>query len=336
MAKKYFTETISTEFKKRSGVYIIYVSTHTYIGSAKDFYNRIQEHRKCLRRGKKENQKFLNAYKKYGDSETCWDILEECDINNLLVREEWWISKLKSDLNINKYPTQIPTNCNFNKTNRNSKSVYQYDLNGNFIKEYPSVQEAERQNPGFVGGTISTVARKANSYNKSAYGFQWSYKKYNKLPQYKNNSKYAKIIPVYIFDIITGIEKKFDCIADAARTLFPNESNFDSVCAIISCSTKQPSFIKLRYLARNENSKYFIPKRSEGVYDIKNNIIYKSVKEAAKILNLPILRIKKKYKDPKDQDLQTLAFRARVKLRESGKLQTDNAVDNPNPSSTEM
>lgn len=336
MAKKYFNETIGKEFQNKCGIYIIYVSTHTYIGSAKNIYNRMQEHRKCLRKNRNENQKFLNAYNKYGESETCWDILEECSVNDLLIREEWWISHLNSDLNINKYPTKIPTNCNFNDKNGNSKPVYQYDLDGNFINEYPSVQEAVRQNLNFDHRNIACAASKPNSYNKSAHGFQWSYQKFDKITKYENNSKYAKIVSVYIFDIITGNELKFNSIADVARFISPQEKNFDSLCATISCSTKEPCLIKTRYLARNENQEYQIPKRTNGVYDSINNVIYKTIKEASIALNLTKSKIKSKCKDPLDTSLQTIGFRARVKLRESGKLQTDNAEDNPNPSAIEI
>ena len=53
---------------------------------------------------------------------------------------------------------------------RNSKKVYQYDLNGNFIKEYPSAVEAARQlnlcNKGHIGDC-------ANGKYETAHGYKW-------------------------------------------------------------------------------------------------------------------------------------------------------------------
>ena len=333
MEKYYFTETISKKFKKVSGIYLICVSTHMYVGSTKCIYNRIQCHRKQLRKGCRENLKFLNAYRKYGDSETCWSILETCPIEQLLEREKWWIEHLNSDLNITKDPTTY--NHVIIHNGQGSKTIYQYDLKGNFINEYPSVQEAGRQNPGFCSRSIGLAASK-NPKFKSANGFQWSYTKVDKMPVYVNNSDKAKIISVYIFDAVTGIENKYQSIAEAARSIFPNTSNFDSLCAIISCSTKKASFINGRYLARIENQNYNIPTRNQSIYDSVNNCVYLDAKEAATKLQISKTKIKSKCKDPLDTSLHYMGDCARIKLRESGKLLIDNAEDNPNPSLSEM
>ncbi len=51
-----------------------------------------------------------------------------------------------------------------------SKVILQYDLEGNFIKEYPSIMEARRNNP--KGDIDSCVQGK----QKQAGGYQWVYK----------------------------------------------------------------------------------------------------------------------------------------------------------------
>lgn len=55
---------------------------------------------------------------------------------------------------------------------KNSKKVYQYDLEGNFIKEWPSCREAERF--GFTNNGVSMCARGITNSHKE---FKWSYKK---------------------------------------------------------------------------------------------------------------------------------------------------------------
>lgn len=60
------------------------------------------------------------------------------------------------------------------KTNgKLSKKVYQYDLNDNFIKEWPSAKEIYRQT-GYNNGSISNCCK---GKRKTVYGYKWSYVK---------------------------------------------------------------------------------------------------------------------------------------------------------------
>jgi len=58
------------------------------------------------------------------------------------------------------------------KNNKISKSVMQYDLDGNFIKEYKSIMEASRQLKIDHSGIVQALKRKS----KKAYGYIWEYK----------------------------------------------------------------------------------------------------------------------------------------------------------------
>ena len=51
------------------------------------------------------------------------------------------------------------------------KTIYQYDLMGNFIKSYPSSKEAAR----FLNKSQGNISSAANGKRKTAYGFIWSY-----------------------------------------------------------------------------------------------------------------------------------------------------------------
>lgn len=67
-------------------------------------------------------------------------------------------------------------NCNYGNRNiamakKKSKKVYQYDLNGNFIKEYDSVTEAAK----YTGGYKSNISACCLGKVKSACGFTWKY-----------------------------------------------------------------------------------------------------------------------------------------------------------------
>ena len=53
-----------------------------------------------------------------------------------------------------------------------SKVVLQFDLNDNFIKEYQSAHQVERE----LGFTFQYISACCNGKFKTAYGFKWKYK----------------------------------------------------------------------------------------------------------------------------------------------------------------
>ena len=55
---------------------------------------------------------------------------------------------------------------------KRSKSILQYDLEGNFINEWPSTMEIERQ----LGCCNSHISACCKGKRKSAYGYKWRYK----------------------------------------------------------------------------------------------------------------------------------------------------------------
>ena len=50
-----------------------------YIGSSNDIYRRWREHKKDLRDGCHDNEHLQNAWKKYGENNFEFKIIEECD-----------------------------------------------------------------------------------------------------------------------------------------------------------------------------------------------------------------------------------------------------------------
>lgn len=231
------------------GVYMIQISWHLYVGSAENIRTRILGHRKALRSGNHIHL-MQEAYNKYGEENVVATILEKCNKDNLLEREEFWINSLPTDMNRENHPTNHPIYKPWNHPGI-SKNVYRYNLDGSYIDSFPSVKEAQRVLKVKSAVLISAAANPDNTTFKSAYGYLWSYDKKDYLEPYVNHSKDSKKVSIIIKNIQTGEEYIFDSIAEATRTLFPDSKNFNSLCAIISsCANGKGKTIKKLYTAR--------------------------------------------------------------------------------------
>ncbi len=76
-----------------SGIYIIRntFNNKIYIGSAKNIKQRLHEHNSMLRRNKHHSKYLQNSYNKYNDR-FIFSILEQCEIDNLIIREQYWLN----------------------------------------------------------------------------------------------------------------------------------------------------------------------------------------------------------------------------------------------------
>ncbi len=146
----------------RCGVYIIYINSHTYVGSSINIASRLIGHRSKLRSNKHRNAFMQNCFNKYGQTDTHFKILSFCTKDERLQIERDFILQHQSDLNLVKDPT-----TQFN-TPTTSKTVYQYSLSGDFIAEFESCNEAERQ-LNIVG--IACAANPKLTAYKSIGGF---------------------------------------------------------------------------------------------------------------------------------------------------------------------
>ena len=88
--------------------------------------------------------------------------------NNYIENLEWCTASYN-----NSYGKRLERVSNTNKANgKRKKPVLQYDLQGNFVKEYPSAKEAEIEN-NIARGHVTKVCK---DERKSAGGFIWKYK----------------------------------------------------------------------------------------------------------------------------------------------------------------
>jgi len=88
---------IFKEFYMDSGIYKIYCipSGKFYIGSSQTISKRKLHHYNRLRANKHKNPHLQNSYNLYGESNILFEVLEHCDVSNLLEVEQSYIDKYK-------------------------------------------------------------------------------------------------------------------------------------------------------------------------------------------------------------------------------------------------
>lgn len=104
--------------------------------------------------------------------EICGEWFEGCEVNH---KDENKMNNAAENLEVctgaynKRYGTASKRTAMKNTNGKMSKPVLQFDMNGNFIKEYPSVAEARR----VTGAT--NVSNAARGISKQSGGFIWKY-----------------------------------------------------------------------------------------------------------------------------------------------------------------
>ncbi len=88
--------------RKTTGIYQIRltIDDRCYVGSSTDVRERWYHHRSALDHQKHHSPRLQNAWNKYGPDAFRFELLEECDAEILLEREQLWMDKLNSVLNL--------------------------------------------------------------------------------------------------------------------------------------------------------------------------------------------------------------------------------------------
>lgn len=140
-----------------------------YIGQSIDIERRYREHKSM-----NKDSTFMDAVKKYGFENFKFDIIEECDQSKLNEKEIFWIKYYNSKVP-NGYNRDNGGGSGWNKNFENDIKikVTKYDLDGNFIKGYVSISEAERENG--IAAKASNISKVCKGEAYESNGFQWRY-----------------------------------------------------------------------------------------------------------------------------------------------------------------
>jgi group I intron endonuclease len=194
-----------------TGIYMIYnnISKKSYIGSAVNIYKRIfgsssWSHLKALTENRHINIHLQNAYNKHGVSVFSFRILEICNKESLLIREQFYLDSLLHAQNPLKFRKKAYNICptagsplgrkmSTNTKTKLSKSklgiknpmygkkgslhprsivVLQYDSKGMFICKFSNAEEASNQ----TGISINSIR---NSILKGYKGGNYYWKNFN-------------------------------------------------------------------------------------------------------------------------------------------------------------
>lgn len=139
-----------------------------YVGKSNNPYKRYYGHIGDVKKGYKTKK--CNWIRKLlkNNLRPILEILEECGLDNWEQREIFWIEKLKPFCNHKRGgggPTHIPQE-------KTSKPVLQYDLDNNFVMEYPSINEASRQ----TGLELANISNACNGKLRHTGFFVWRIK----------------------------------------------------------------------------------------------------------------------------------------------------------------
>ena len=216
-----FKSEFEQEHRKERGIYSIYFidKADFYIGSTnckKGFESRWRQHISALRRNKHTNSILQNTYNKYGEESMKIKIVEifEGSDEQLLEKEQFYIDSLKPKLNVN----QVATGCEFPEgwISPQAKPILQYDLDGNFIKEYVSISKAEED---FSNCDIRQALKNSQCFTTQAGGFQWRYKTSDnfekKIQKYKNPQETT----ILCYDSNGRFYKEFPSMLKASQEL---------------------------------------------------------------------------------------------------------------------
>lgn len=275
------------------GIYKItnLVNGKIYIGQSQDIYRRWTQHKKIgkSKRGYNNyrNQPLYRALRKYGIHNFSFEIIEICNQAMVSEREIYWIDYYDCTIYNNK-GYNLTHGGESNKGETQKVPVYQYDLEGNFIKRYDSIIEATvaigaNKDKGLVQNALQRTKN-----GGMAGGYQWRYEFYEKIPPYKIYYKHYKVA---CYNNQGYLEATFDSVKEAAEYFNCDKSAIGYCCQKVSKFCKNKIF---RYYTDTPLKTVEVPvlKRAGGkgkpVVQIKDGEIiniFNSAQEAAQALN---------------------------------------------------
>ncbi len=149
-----------------------------YVGSTKNFTQRKSGHLLGLRKNENRSRKLQRAWNKHGEENFVFEILEEVfKIEDLIPREQFYLDSLNPAYNIRK-KAESSLGIKYEgdefaeRYGKMALPVLQYDLNMNFICEWPSARKAAEA----VKANTGNITKCCKGYSYFCKGFKWRFK----------------------------------------------------------------------------------------------------------------------------------------------------------------
>lgn len=254
------------------GIYKIenLINHKCYIGQSIEIETRWYNHIHS-----KDNFAIHLAIQKYGAENFSFEIIEECPKEDLDEKECFWIEEFDSF---------VPNGYNMVKGGSNGAAlakripVFQYNLNGEFIAEYPGIKEAGRVN--HISGTaIGQCCRKIRA---TAGGYFWSFSKNDIFS--KEDIVDHRNCQIIQYDMIGNELARYASAKEAAIAVNGSSRAITKACRKESKTSKGYQW---RYDIDDENEPCFIKsgvKKAISQWSLNNEFIktYESITLASK------------------------------------------------------
>jgi len=150
------------------GIYKItnLINNKLYIGSSNNIEKRKIAHFSLLKRNKHHSIYLQNSYNKYGKNAFKFEIIELCSKEDLFLKEQFYV-----DFYISYKPLYGYNEAAIIKSSKRYNPVYQYDINGNFVKKWESATLVATN----FNRDITLVHRACKKEGALFENFQWSY-----------------------------------------------------------------------------------------------------------------------------------------------------------------
>jgi hypothetical protein len=223
----------------------IYLVTNCYGDSNKVYLGKEKSH--------KSRSRYIDHKIKFGKDIifTYIDEVKGWDIKDWKPLECFWIEYFKflgfdiQNKNKGGCGPSFQTNKTKNKISKsskykNSKSIIQYDLKGNFIKEWKSISECCHINK-FSPNNISMCCKK---HTHQAHGFIWKFKKDNSDIIIKWKRKRKRTLPVLQYNLDGILLKEWKSTHEISNIL---NIKYNSINECLNGRTKSSGGYKWKY-----------------------------------------------------------------------------------------
>lgn len=251
-----------------SGIYLIKnkINNKIYVGSALNIKRRFSEHKRRLIKNYHHNKKLLRAWKKYGENNFEFSILEKTDTKSLIEREQYYLNvllkadknskyfekngynicrtagntlffKFKEESKIKMSKIKIQKNKEKNarflekKTKKDKEIIFEekqsvfLDKTNNFYGKKHSKESKEKMSLAKIGDKNPFYGTKGNMFGKKHSDD--AKRKISIKNSGKNNKNSKK---VFQYDLNMNLINVFESTGEASRELGISQSNISNCC----------------------------------------------------------------------------------------------------------